>query len=144
MARPPYLVDIPLLQVHPVLHSPSFGASVLCLSRCCCPAAHCRRRPQFNGQRLRSCQEVIVSCAGSAMGNTAPERDQGTAPGHVDDNRPRRGGGTLPFTFSEPLSMSLKSDQQWMEIVGRPSASVFAFSSGSFASTCFYLSPMFS
>ena len=51
------------------------------------------------------------------MGTRAPERDQGTAPGHVDDNRPRR-GVTLPFHFSEPLSMSLKSDQQWMEIVG--------------------------
>jgi hypothetical protein len=51
------------------------------------------------------------------MGTRALERIQGPVPDHVDDNRPRR-GGTLPFTFSEPLSVSLKSDQQWMEIVG--------------------------
>jgi hypothetical protein len=51
------------------------------------------------------------------MGSRALERIQGTVPDHVDDNRPRR-GVTLPFTFSEPLSMSLKSDQEWMDIVG--------------------------
>jgi hypothetical protein len=51
------------------------------------------------------------------MGTRAPERDQSTVPVLVDNTKPRR-GLTLPFTFSEPLNISSRSDQQWMEIVG--------------------------